>query len=239
MNSTEFRRRCLTDPWGADPELLQAMASDPAKQRFAEEVQDFDHALAQAMQVAPPPGLAARIKQRRDGLPPFRKLGPAWQMAMAACLVLAIGVSGFFGVRSYQAQQELEALRTTVLEHIYHEIEKLDTPTGTYAPVGLVQEAFGKFDAVVEGDIGRVAYVDLCQIRDHKGVHLIIRDDHTPVTVLYMDAESVPGVMAVADGRFSGRVIPAQHGSWAVVSEPGTPIEPVIDRLQRSVHWTS
>jgi hypothetical protein len=141
------------------------------------------------------------------------------------------------GLRVYLTQQNVDALRTVVLDHVYHEIERIEHPTQDFVPVSEVDEAFGKFGGEVQGDLGQVAYVDLCQIRKHRGVHLILAGEESPVTVFFMYEEHLPKTTEVADTRFSGRLIPATKGSWAVVAEPGQPVDPIIDRLESSVRW--
>ena len=233
MNTNEFTQRAIADPWGRDADFIEALR-DPGHRELLNEIQSFDVALKSALQVDAPEGLADRIKARHRNtanapkkaramwsVPKRRK---AWRFAMAAGLVLSIGLSGFFGVRFYKAQHQLELLQTAVLRHSYHEPQSwIDRKV---VDGRMVRATFRGFGIDTVGEIEQVTHVARCHLEDHHGVHLVVLENGRPITVYYMPKEPVNRESTMRDQRFAGLIVPAnERDSWAVVVERGTPME--------------
>ena len=239
MNTNEFTQRAMADPWGQDPDFIEALR-DPGHRKLLDEIQAFDVSLQSALQVDAPEGLVDRIKARHrsaaDGSEKARAMrsvpkrrfipnqGRAWRFAMAAGLILSIGLAGFFGIRFYKAQHQLELLQIAVLRHSYHEPQSwTDRKVVDGRMVRAMFRGFG-VDAVRE--IDQVTHVARRHLEDHHGVHLVVLENGRPITVYYMPKEPVDRESTMRDQRFAGLIVPAnERDSWAVVVERDTPME--------------
>ena len=232
MNTNEFTQRAMADPWGRDPDFIEALR-DPEHRKLLDDIQAFDVSLKSALQVDAPEGLADRIKARNRYVaaaaqkPRTARFAPrrqtAWRFAMAAGLVLSIGLAGFFGIRFYKAEHQLELLQTAVLRHSYH--EPWSWMDREVVDGRMVRVMFHGFGVDTVRDIERVTYVSRCRLDDHDGVHLVILENGRPITVYYMPREPVNRESTMRDQRFAGLVVPGgERGSWAVVVERDTPM---------------
>ena len=233
MNTNEFTQRAMADPWGRDPDFIEALR-DPEHRKLLDDIQAFDVSLKSALRVDVPKGLADRIKARnRNAAAAARKprtvrsvprRRKAWRFAMAAGLVLSIGLAGFFGVRFYKAEHQLELLQTAVLRHSYHEPRSwIDRKA---VDERIVRATFRGFGVNTVRDIEQVTHVARCHLEDHDGVHLVVLENGRPITVYYMPKEPVNRESTMRDQRFTGLIVPGgERDSWAVVVERDTPME--------------
>ena len=60
MDDLEFRRSLLADPKLHDPNVIDAMAKDPTKQAFWQELKQLNNKMEQADKIDVPEGLAHR-----------------------------------------------------------------------------------------------------------------------------------------------------------------------------------
>ena len=198
----------------------------------------FDAALQQAMKVPPPEALEARILLAQSLREERRLFGLSLRhLALAASLLLALGVAGWLGFQWTFLTHRSAGLSNVVLNHINDELHHLHSDEDVDR--AQLARLFARFGASVEADIGHVNYAGVCGIRRRSGVHLILPGQEGPVSVLFMPGEHTARVEAVQSARFEGTVIPTSYGSMAVVGERGEPVSHVVDRLGRVVNWKS
>lgn len=229
MNTNAFQQHALADPWDRDADFLAALDQDPRRREFLDEIQAFDRSLKSALHVDIPEGLAERIKARRPKAsapaPTMRtQRRRVWRYALAAILVLSVGLAGFLGLDLYKSEHRLERLQTAVLRHSYHEPESWtnrETVAGR-----IVKATFHGFGMDTVREIERVTHAARCRLDDHDGVHLVVWENGRPITVYYLYREVSRQESTMRDRRFFGVIMPGDGaGSWAAVVEADTPIE--------------
>ena len=65
MDDLQYRRRIYADPKCQDEDMLAAQQADPAKKEFAQELNQLDEKLKQAMKVPVPDGLCEKLILRQ------------------------------------------------------------------------------------------------------------------------------------------------------------------------------
>ncbi len=235
MMCLEARRLLLVEPESRDPELRQHLEQCPECAREAERAWRFEQTLRDALQAEPSPELESRIllarsvKGRNRGRRPY--------LAMAAGLLLAMGLSFWLGMNRNLMLGIPEALPQLVIHHIERELNHLDEDHDL--PMRSVELLLAGFGSQFKGDLGHVRYASRCDIRKKAGLHMVLQGESGPVTVLIMPGEYLdqPSWEPVRSDRFKGVVAPTSYGSIAVVGERGEPVEPLLENLRQHLVW--
>jgi hypothetical protein len=224
MNCLDFRRACLVDPEPHDPEFRAHAEHCPACSEFLRGQRRVEEHLRQALAVAPPESLAARILLRRSFSQRLRR-----PLAIAATVIVSLtgGMLAFHYARP-------PALETAVLAHILAEPEHLLAPQAA-APDKLtsVLHALG-VDVDTAGS--QVRYAGICDIRNRPGAHLVLTGRRGPVTVLILPGETVTGRRPIRGHGLEGALLPAGPGSVAIVGQPGEALETLERQLRVRFH---
>ncbi len=236
MNCLEFRRQIFTDPTCRDDNFLLHRQVCRVCSPFAQSMALFEQDLLRAIQVNVPDDLASRIKLQRTihDEQRSRRRRP-WRYAMAASLVLMLGVSSFLGYRLHTATQATEALQQAVLQHIHMELNHL----AEHNPVQVAQlnQLMAPFGVQIKESFGLANYAGACPIGQHLGAHLVVQGQVGPVTIIFVPSESIADRSHVVDQRFSGILLPAGKGGMAIVGERGEPLDDMVRKVKANVVW--
>lgn len=242
MTHDEFLERCLADPHDQSDDFLAALA-DPDNAAFHAEVLADDDRLYVAASVPVPGGLKQNIKLRNQleqisaqvaDSPTQTRKAPVLQWAMAASLLVSVGVAGFLGVKLQDAEKDVDVLRVAILEHMMDEHEVL----AKTQQVSLkdVNKVLGGFGLKANEKLGPVTFAMRCPMHEHHhGAHLVVMEGAHAVTVMYMNQEMLDKPHPLNYRRFQGKLMPDEHGSWAVIGESAEDTEKVIKRVSESI----
>lgn len=247
----DTRRELTIDPNSRNSEAMQHLSSCEACAQFLQKLKPFDDKLKSAVNIDVPEGLASRIilaqrmmqtedniqgdnvtsintardqakkknKTADNGKRDFR-----W-MSLAAALVLAVGLSlGMFKLG------ESHGVQNEVLAHIdnhRYELEKDDN-------INLVSlnNVLQEHGLIANENIGYVKHVSNCPIDGKMVPHLIVKDDQgKAVTVMYIPWEEAAERTPFSNESFSGILVGSQKGSFVIVSEDPSSLQPIEDRV--------
>ena len=93
------------------------------------------------------------------------------------------------------------------------------------APFGLKQLA----------SLGEVRYAGVCIIGKRKGIHLVVRGETQPVTLILLPGERIKAPARISTAAYAGMIVPTNYGSLAVVADPAEPVAPVLKRVQPAI----
>ncbi len=252
MKCEEFRSRLVADPDVKDLELARHMRECSACQNFADEEARFNRQVAAAAAIDVPTGLAARLKQiATDGSIGSDQFGEISETArqgntlskrrhwfipyaMAAGLAFAAGFGGLLAYHMISLQYA-DGLQTMVVNHINAERDHLEAHDDV--ETGEVKALLARFGAELRGEVGEVSYAGMCEINNREGMHMVLEGRQGPVTVLYIADKALEKPVNIDDPRFTGLVIPLEHGNLAVVGERGEAVEQIVETLQDNVVW--
>ena len=220
MNCFEFRRLRAAEPRSTAEAYRRHRSECAACAAFAREQENFERALANAVGVEVPSGLAARVILRQTTGHAF------WvrrTLAYAASVLVVVGAV-LLGTLSTSRSPDIAAL---VVDHILDEPEHLlvqdDVPQARAAAV-MAQEG-----VTLQDDLGLIRFVARCPGR--QGVHLVLAGSRGPVTVMIMPQQPVSTRRVIEHGGLTGMVAAAGTGSLAIVGLPG---EPIVEHERRA-----
>jgi hypothetical protein len=150
-------------------------------------VENFERKLAVALRVEVPAGLESRILL--NCFIQARRFRRRWQfagVAMAASMLLAVGVTSWvlLGQRAPSPSPQRWLFR-----HIEEEPAALSA--SLEVKEDYVRSLFEQFGGELMGSLGLVTYSGKCAARKGDGIHLVLRGERGPVTVIVMPGEHV------------------------------------------------
>lgn len=230
MDCKEFRRQTQVDPLARSTERLahEDECSDCASYARAARAREI-RLRALLHEVAPPVGLDDRIRHAAR-----TEQQQGWRYAAAFGLLLLIGASMLLVQRS-PIGPDRPALVNAVLAHIAAEQHHLrqDGEVSSSRLEGLFQ----RFGARLAGTLHQVSFAGECLMREHTGVHLVLRGNTGPVTVFFMPGEDTDRELPIAFRDLAGSILPTGWGSIALVGRQGEDIASIKDRISAAVDW--
>lgn len=205
------------DPYASSSELAEHLQSCPHCAEFHREMLSLEANIRRALEGSPPAVSAtkapASIANIRGAHPaPKRRVRPAsWRgWALAASLVVAV-VGAVWLVRPS------DTLARDVVAHVQGEPDSWRSTqvVDVHAVEDILHKAGVSDSNLVSQE---VTYAQYCMFRGHFVPHLVLHTAKGPVTVMVLPEEHVTRRQTFSEGGYAGVIVPAPHGSLAVLS---------------------
>jgi hypothetical protein len=234
MNCEEARLHIGAEPQSSTPELEAHLQGCVDCTRFREEMTALDTRIGKVMQSGPQVAVAAPAPAPAPAtvtaLRP-RRVGPVWSgWAMAASVLVAA-----VATLAIWALYPTNSLAHEVVTHVEGEPASWGSTTPVAGPeLDTILRASGVQLAM---DSRRVVYAQSCDFRGHHVPHLVVQTSRGPVTVMVLRHEHVRARKDFHEDGMSGVLMPAPHGSIAVLAKGDTNLDEVADQLRTNVRW--
>ena len=220
MTCDEARLLIGADPGATTPELEGHLARCAACARFREEMRALDAEIRRALERPPD------MVRPRSGAP-----SRAWrQWALAASVVLAS-----FAVLAVWLLRPSDTLAREVVAHVQAEPESWLATQHVSAQD--IAQALRGAGVALDVTSDRVMYAQSCWFRGHYVPHLVIQTARGPATVLILRHEQVRARRSFHEAGMTGLIIPAQHGSIAVLTRGAGDLDDIAGHMQHEVRW--
>lgn len=228
MTCLEVRREMAADPGRPSDALRRHLSECGTCGRALRRQQGFDRRLRDALAVPVPDGLAERLLLTQTTRDRSRVRRPA--MALAASLVLALGVTWQFGIRPVN---DARALNRYLAAHMNYEPEALQATTPVN--MGTVERLLNEHDLHLSGRMDNIVYAKRCLTPNGTGVHLVIRTAQGPMTFIYMPEQHVSGRIDVEADGYRGYVTSFGNGTAVLVGTPSDTLEAIARQLRDTI----
>ncbi len=220
MTCDEARLLIGADPGSTAPELEEHVRGCTACAEFRRETRALDGDIRRALERPPELGRS---------LPGARR--PAWrQWALAASAVL-----GAFIVLGVWLLRPSDTLAREVVTHVQKEPESW-LATEHVSAQG-IEHALRGAGVTLDISSDRITYAQSCWFRGHYVPHLVVQTAHGQATVLILHHEQVPARRTFREAGMSGVIVPAEHGSIAVLARGSGSVDEIARAMQREVRW--
>ena len=230
MNCLEFRRQKLAAP----RELPAAAAAhrDACAQcaAFDRRADEMDAQLLQAISVPVDGTLVDRVLlNHRLGARKNRVV------ALAASIVLTLTLGAGWGYLGLAPDQ---ALLEASIAHVMDEPEAF-TARNTVSPDDLAA-ALAPSGAKLHGDLAaRVTYLRDCLVPGGYGKHFVVDTDMGKITVITMPNQAVRWKRTLEYHGLVAAIMPATHGSYAIISESKVALLYAERMFERQIAWSA
>jgi hypothetical protein len=230
MNCLDARRALGAEPHVRTPELEAHLAGCAACARHAEELARFDALLLEALRVPVPSVTPGATRVAAPSIPvPLRR---GWGALAAVAATVVIGLSVWLA-------QPREALASALVEHMAHEPEAW-TRTDVAVSSARLRPVLASAGLELAEDGPKVSYVMSCFFRGRYVPHLVVQTDAGPVTVMILPREHVVERATFDEGGYRGVIVPARHGSLALLAKSqmsAGDLDATLARLQGALHF--
>ena len=188
MDELEFRRRIMSDPKDRDSDILEAMKSNDANGKFADDILDLDAQIAKAMNVDVPEDLADRILFNQTSSTESNVVRPNFAkraMAMAASIAFVFGLLvGQVNWGNIVVSPAQASLADTAIKHVIDEkpfVQNLDENVAS----SQINAKMMPFDHQLgENFPYHVYYLNHCGFGKSNALHMVFRGEKGKVTLL-------------------------------------------------------
>lgn len=259
MNDQEFYQRAHSNPRDSEEDFKAALNTRPDRQRLVEELQDLESRLEQTLQsVAIPASLELRLKQHSEQAHNHAEASPdpasnnnittlkPWQRltkptAIAASLALAMSL-GFTALNSSPSEADI-ALGHSLMDHVhaesaYYNLEG-DIPWSSASEI--MQQSGATFASLADiTENMNLTFVGYCRLKgdERRGTHLVIRGEHGPVSIMFINHHPVRRKLELQDSELQGEVVPVQDGFLAVFGAQNEPLQAIVNQFQQQLSWS-
>ncbi len=256
MENSEFETRAFADPNDSAQDFLEALTANSERRQLVDEIRLFNERLGQITNsIGIPPELCNRLKAvaidespttvksiPQGDVPEYsgRKKQPLRLIAMAAALVLAVGVtfSTQFG-NNQPSAAEME-FGQQVVNHVYTELDEISASTvASLQQISLAMGAIGSPEANIEAitSLG-ISFAKPCDILPRsRSAHLVINGNRGAVNIIIIDNSPVSRKFTFNDDRFSTVVVPLARGNLVLVGEKSERLADYQQLVDDNLTW--
>ncbi len=215
MNCQDARLLIGAAPYSTSPELAEHLQACPECREFQSEMVALEANIRRALESAPAQSFAPRESVRRV-------VWRGWALA-ASVLVAVVATSAVWLLRPK------DTLAHELVVHMAGEPNSWEStrPVDAHSLESILQKA-GVDSNVTSRD---VVYARTCLFRGHFVPHLVVQTTSGPVTVMVLASEHVRKRESFYDDGYAGVIVPAQHGSIAVLARGTVNIDDVADQM--------
>ena len=235
MDELEFRRTLYADPNCKDKKVLAAIADDPKKQAFFQELKQLDQNMHQASQVKVPDDLVHKLILRQTMQShKSSKVRNRIQLAMAASVAFVVGVSF-----TMWQQNNLLNLSEQAIAHVHYEGDyALDAKENV--SLQQVNAKLAAFGGEISEDIGRIHYANFCDFDNVRSLHMVIEGEYGKVTVFVVPHDDTHQAEGSAhDTRYNSQAVDLKRASIIVVGEEGANVSKMQEQLNKKIHFSA
>jgi hypothetical protein len=205
---------------------------------FSKQQDSFEEQLAGAINFSVPSDLRHTLREKIVLHPDLEKGGepttwrlPKSSMALAASVVMAVGLVGYYLSPN---QSNSVPLNQLVYEHMQHDVRGLE---GSHQLQGAELVSLEQEFKLRLKTPKAFQFAERCPIGDTYGLHMVYENGGNPVTVIYMPELSIGQTQPFNYSGFNGWVRPAKKGSIAIVGGSTTNLPEVDERVEEAIEW--
>lgn len=231
MDCLEFRRRLAAEPRARDAGFVAHRDSCHAGCTEAWwRAQRLERRIEDALAIEPPGGLAERILLAQTTR--MRVRARRWQvgLALAASLLLVIGVGTFGWNRSAQADP-LPAMSVAHLRGEAFALARTQPVTGAELRHDFAARGVD-LRAMPQGAV----FVRDCDVGPYRTVHMVFRINNEPVTALYFVGREIAHPRDFHHAGWQGRELPLDHGTLLLLGADARGFSDVEHTLQQALN---
>ncbi|WP_299075259.1 DUF3379 domain-containing protein [uncultured Paraglaciecola sp.] len=235
MDDLEFRRKLYADPHCSDDDIKAAIAGDPKKRAFYNEIKQLDKSMDQASQVQVPDDLVHKLILRQTmASHKSNKQRQRLHLAMAASLAFVVGVSF-----TLWQQNNLLDLSKQAIAHVRQEG---DYALGAQENISLqqVNAKLAQYGGELSDDIGRVYYANFCDFENVRSLHMVVAGEKGKISVFVVPHNSAYMPKGSShDEKYNSQAIDLKRASIIVVGEKGENVSKMKQQISEKMQFSA
>ncbi len=195
----------------------------------AQQAEIFEDKLEAALHIPPPADLLDQIKdisqtgtQRRNWIP----------MAMAASLVIAIGVVGLV----WKQPPQWDSIEDYLADHYSHDGAKLVAKAVETVDKADIDRILARLDSSANRQLAEnIRFIKFCPTPDGRGAHMVINTGQGLMTVILMPHTDVADGELIEFQNMQALLVSLGTGSAAIIGEQNQSVETLQTMVRQSL----
>ncbi|MEW6989473.1 DUF3379 family protein [Colwelliaceae bacterium 6441] len=237
MDDLLFRRNIYADPKTTDPDVQSAKNADPAKQKFAQEIEQLDQQIFSALNVEVPNDLSEKLILRQSlASHQQQRKSSRIKLALAASVAFAIGLT----VNQLQFSHAYNSVGDYAIAHTTHEAQYFANDAEAKVTLASLNKKMATFNGSFSQELGELMMADFCRFDGMKSLHLVYRGQATPVNIYVVPAsEHLAFSKKFANGELNGVVNDFHNSLIIVVGDKQEPLKEWQQKINENVRWST
>jgi len=236
MDDLQFRRTIYAAPKSQDEALLAALQADPAKKQFAQELNQLDDKIAQALNIPVPDDLSDKLILRQTlASHQVQKRKKRFHLALAASVAITAGLLVNFTLFSSAHSN----LGDYALAHVYHEQGDFSNSDTARVDLTSLNKKMAAFNGSFTSSVGQLLSADYCRFDGMKSLHLVFQGKTSPVTVFVVPKnEQLSFSDSFSDSKLIGQSAAFDKANVIVVGDKNEPLSTWQEKLGNNISWS-
>jgi hypothetical protein len=236
MDDLQFRRRIYADPHTRDEDMLDAIKSDPAKQRFTQELEDLDSKIFKALNVDVPSDLSSKLILRQTlASHQQQKRKSRIRLSIAASVAFAMGLTFNF----MQFSSAYSTLGDYAIAHVAHEEGYFSNTSTENISLASLNDKMATFNGSFASDIGKLLFADYCRFDGMKSLHLVYQGETSTVTIFVVpNNEDLEFSANFTDDILVGKSKHFKHSNIIVLGDKNEPLQKWQNAIDKNINWS-
>jgi hypothetical protein len=236
MDDLHIRRSILADPKARDEAMNDAIKNDPAKQKFAQEIDALDEKITQAMNITVPDDLYNKLILRQTLVTHQQQKNKSRiRLAMAASVTFVLGLTVNFMMFS----STYKNLGDYAIAHTNHEAWYFSNTDQADVTLASLNDKMASFKGNFDSTFGTLMFADYCRFDGSKALHLVFQGESSPVNIFVLPTDDEIKFNAnFSNDRLEGRSLNFNHSNVIVVADKKEPISQWQERINNNITWS-
>ena len=236
MDDLQFRRSIYADPNTDDEAILAAMELDPSRKKFAQELNQLDDKIAQALNVSVPDDLCSKLILRQTlASHQQQKRKSRIQLALAASVAFAVGLT--FNIM--QVSNAYSNMGDYALAHVYHEDKYFSNDSEAKVTLASLNNKMTAFNGSFVSSLGKLISAEYCRFDGMKSLHLTFQGQSSPVTVFIIPHnEDLTFSDFFKDESLQGQSMKYTNANIIVVGDKNEPLQQWRENIEKNIRWS-
>jgi len=237
MDDLQFRRSIYADPKSTDSELAAAKNSDPAKQKFAQEIEHLDNKLYNALNIEVPEDLCEKLILKQTFIShQQQKKNSRIKLALAASVAFAI----VFTINQLQFSHAYDTIGDYAIAHVSHEAQYFSNDDEANVTLTSLNNKMASFNGSFSAELGELILAEFCRFDGMKSLHIVLRGENSPVNIFIVpESEHLALTKRFSDKTMNGIVDQYKHSNIIVVGDKKEPLNLWQERIKKNVRWST
>jgi len=236
MDDLEFRRRIYANPKAKDDKIIAALAQDPAKKKFAQELDALDEKLAKAMKVPVPEDLCDKlILGQTLASHQQQKKSKRVHYAIAASIAAVFGITLSF----LQFSHSYNSVGDYAIAHTHHEAQYFTNATPANVTLAALNDKMATFGGQFDASIGELIMADYCRFDGMKSLHIVMRGESAPVNIFVVpNSEHLSFSESFSQGDLRGSANVYRNSKIIIVGDKSESIKTLQRKVNSNISWS-
>lgn len=237
MDDLQFRRSIYADPKTTDADIRAAIEADPAKQKFAQELETLDDKTLAALNVPVPENLSEKLILRQSlASHQQQKRKSRVRLAMAASVAFAMGVTFTF----LQFSSAYTNVGDYAIAHVNHEAKYFSNDGEANVTLASLNKKMASFNGSFNENFGELMMADFCRFDGMKSLHLVFKGESSPVNIFIVpNSDHLEFSSSFQGEDLRGSAINFNKSNIIVVGDEAESLKQWQERIAKNVRWSA